>query len=349
MFFYLSLIVCLLILSALHSLCEAVILRMSNKEMIAVLKQKSTHKLEKKLLDYLALNSEKILSVVLWNNGLINIMLGIYGTTVSLKIVQIWAIPAVIVIPVNTCFFLFIILICSEITPKLMGYFYAKKILRYVLNICIPLTYIAYPIVKVFVKIALILVQFISKETSQRHQDEDFKKENLKKILMNCYHTTNNEAQHSILLKNVLEAQSVSIKFVQTPIEKVFSLPIDCSLEEMVQRFNQKSLDFFMYSQIPVYKDDIYHIHGVICAGDLLSAWYHKDIILVSDIVRDVPFLDDHLSILKFIKYYKIHSQNFFVIRNKDRCTGVMKRENIFGLLNDKKMSEDSEQVIQNI
>ncbi|HRE10459.1 MAG TPA: hemolysin family protein [Ignavibacteria bacterium] len=113
-------------------------------------------------------------------------------------------------------------------------------------------------------------------------------------------------------------------------IEKIFDFNDKLAKEIMVHRGNMIVLDIDAprdkiyeivteegYSRIPVYKDTIDNIIGIIYAKDLISASEHKQLISLSDIIRPAYFVNETKNIGILLREFQKHKVHMGIVVNE--------------------------------
>ncbi|HOJ49694.1 MAG TPA: hemolysin family protein [Spirochaetota bacterium] len=162
----------------------------------------------------------------------------------------------------------FVFLIFSEVIPKT----FAIKNPEFFIKIFYPILYvfnrIFYPI--------LFLLNILSFFKKSNHTDYLSRRE-VEYILSGNKEDENKEIEREHLIQNVLELSKFRIKDVMIPINKVFSVSIDESLDRVKQKF----IDNY-FNKIPVYENYPNNIVGYITSKDVIFSGLNK----VSDILK---------------------------------------------------------------
>ncbi|MEG0831016.1 MAG: hemolysin family protein [Acidaminococcaceae bacterium] len=103
--------------------------------------------------------------------------------------------------------------------------------------------------------------------------------------------------EDSNLIKSAIEFSDIRVKEILTP--RVDIVACDCSdtNEEICQTFDSHG-----FSRLPIYKDDIDHIVGVIHSKDFYNAYLHNPAFHLEEIVRDIAFVHNSTKISLVLK-----------------------------------------------
>jgi CBS domain containing-hemolysin-like protein len=96
----------------------------------------------------------------------------------------------------------------------------------------------------------------------------------------------------SQIIQRVFDFNDKTAKEVMVPRNRMFAIDIEDSREKIIEKVIEEG-----YSRIPVYKDSIDNIIGIIYSKDLISAAEHREIILLQDIIRPAFFVTETVHI----------------------------------------------------
>jgi CBS domain containing-hemolysin-like protein len=86
------------------------------------------------------------------------------------------------------------------------------------------------------------------------------------------------------MLHRILEFGDLLVREVMIPREEMICAEMGSDTDTLLEKFVQEG-----HSRIPVYKQDVDHICGVIYARDILHLWRHDERVKIPDLVH-VPF-----------------------------------------------------------
>ena len=144
------------------------------------------------------------------------------------------------------------------------------------------------------------------------------------------------------LIESVVEFNETRAGEIMTPRTEICALPIDSTIiaarEMMVEE---------KYSRIPVYRDNIDNIEGVIYVRDLLQAWAeNKEHLNIESILRDAFFVPETKTAAELLKSMQVnHVQLAIVIDEYGGVAGIVTVEDILeeivGEIEDEDTAED--------
>jgi putative hemolysin len=107
------------------------------------------------------------------------------------------------------------------------------------------------------------------------------------------------------LIRSIFEMSDKKCRDVMVPRTEVVGVEINAPAEEILRLLAEEN-----HSRIPVYRDDIDHIVGVLHARDLIPLLQHPELIVVRDIIRPanfVPWVKPIADLLREMQRKKIH------------------------------------------
>ena len=86
-----------------------------------------------------------------------------------------------------------------------------------------------------------------------------------------------------IMLDNVISFSSTEVSEAMVPRANIVSVSIESSLKDCIEIFKQAA-----HSRLPVYKDTLDEIIGMVHVKDILAYWDHEDVFELNKIIRKV-------------------------------------------------------------
>jgi putative hemolysin len=127
------------------------------------------------------------------------------------------------------------------------------------------------------------------------------------------------------LIKSILEFSDITAKEIMVPRPDIVALDMAMSRETILRKVIDEG-----YSRLPVYKNSIDEIVGVIYSKDLLSLLEHRDLIILQDIVRPAYFVPESTKIsqlMRDLQQHKVHLA--IVIDDHGGTEGIITMEDI--------------------
>ena len=145
------------------------------------------------------------------------------------------------------------------------------------------------------------------------------------------------------LIHNVFEFSDTLVKEVMTPLPKIFSLPHDISISNMVKAIKKNN-----FSRIPIFQNDPTNIIGILYAKDLLKidlVKLHPKTPLDPKIFRKAIYISENNkvdSLFNFLKFKRIHMA--ICINAEKKVSGLITMEDLLEELFGEIYDEDDEE-----
>ncbi|MBT5016268.1 HlyC/CorC family transporter [Candidatus Peregrinibacteria bacterium] len=236
--------------TALISLSEATVRDMSQKKLKGA-----------NWVHFLKSRPHKLLITILIGNNLINILASVYATLVFQKLLGNAALG--IITGALTLF----ILIFGEIVPKSFATSHAKTLSRLVALPLVGLFWLFSPAVWLLDLMVKLLLKASSRK-KESHVTED----ELKAFVTIGAEEGAIEVNEKELIENVLEFTDTRVRDIMVPRVEIQALPIDSTIHD--------AADFVAkhhHSRIPLYKDSLDNIVGLLTVKTLLSHMHRKE------------------------------------------------------------------------
>ncbi|MGD9563801.1 MAG: hemolysin family protein [Pyrinomonadaceae bacterium] len=142
------------------------------------------------------------------------------------------------------------------------------------------------------------------------------------------------------LIESVVEFNETRVGEIMTPRTEICALPVESTIiaarELMVEE---------KYSRIPVYRDNVDNIEGVIYVRDLLQAWAeNKEHLKIDEILRDPYFVPETKTAAQLLKDMQVnHMQLAIVVDEYGGVAGIVTVEDIVEEIVGEIEDEDSE------
>lgn len=126
------------------------------------------------------------------------------------------------------------------------------------------------------------------------------------------------------LIKNVFKLDNMTAEDVMTPRKNVVFLEDTASKEEILSTIEEEG-----YSRIPVYKEDVDHIIGILHARDFLLKYQNKDFD-ISNCLHEPNFVPETINLdILFKDMQKDHNHMVMVVNEYGETSGIVTMEDI--------------------
>ena len=253
----------LLLVSAFFSLAETA--------MMAVNRYRLKHRAERgsrsaRLAMALLAKTDQLLGVILLGNNLLN---AAAATLTSVITVRLFG-QGEVVLALGTVAITFLILVFSEITPKVIGANYADLLGPVVSYVLTPLLRITRPIVwfvNLFVQAVLkvLHLQPTASESAALTQEE------LRSLVLEGSQYF--RGKHKTMLANLMDLEAISVEDVMTPRSQIHALDIT----EKPQVLRQQIATSY-HSRLPVYEGALENIIGVLPLKSVVQVCINEEL-----------------------------------------------------------------------
>ncbi|MBN2096331.1 HlyC/CorC family transporter [Candidatus Peregrinibacteria bacterium] len=259
MYTQLVLLIFLIILSAAFSGAEIALTSLSPAKVRAISKG---GKFGSRAIVKLKSRPQRLLITILVGNNLVNILATVIAT--------IWAIGVFgnAAIGIVTGVLTLVILIFGEITPKTFAQKYSERFACLIAHPLLWLTTLLFPVIWLFEKFTQGLISGLKLKQSLYSVSE----EELLALVDIGTKEGVIEEQEQELIENVLEFSDTTVEEVMTVKKDMEVLKVDTSIHDAVHFFLNHS-----HSRIPVYKDSVHNMIGIVTVHDILCFLQEPD------------------------------------------------------------------------
>lgn len=311
--FVIILVVFLLMLSAFASGSEVAFFSL-NPNMIRSIKEKNDTR-SKIILDFLK-EPEELLATVLIANNFINIAIVILSGFAIQSVVDFTSTSACLSFFIQVGFLTFILLLFGEILPKVYASNHAQ---RFIIFVAHPLRW-AYLFFKPSVKMLTRSTHIVNRYLINKK--ERFSKDDLSHALELTQEVEEDD-------KEILEG---ILKFGNTTVEAIMCSRLDLVALRSNQLFSEVVLLIrdCGYSRIPVYRDSIDDIKGILYVKDLLPHLHKGDAFKWQTLLRSPFYVPDKMKINELLKdFQRAKTHMAIVVDEYGGTTGIVTMEDI--------------------
>ena len=252
-----------------------------------------------KLTSSLLAQTDKLLGVILLGNNLVNAMAVALVTIIAVRFFG----NSELAVSLATLVVTFLILVFSEISPKVMGAANPEQVAfpaSYVLKPLIRLFYPAIWFVNLFVQSLLWILRMRPKE-AQEH-----------KISMPELRTLVLEAsgfipkKHQSVLLNLFELEEVTVDDVMTPRSQIEAINLAAEPDILWQQLTTSH-----HTQLPVYQDELNNIVGIVHTRKVLHQTQGEPISLeaLKQIIREPYFIPAGTPLLTQLQNFQLNQR----------------------------------------
>ncbi|MBQ2803002.1 MAG: HlyC/CorC family transporter [Lachnospiraceae bacterium] len=231
-------------------------------------------------------NYDSMLSTILIGNNIVNILMASLATVLFVKLCGNDAGPSV-----STAVTTVVVLIFGEVTPKSIAKEMPEKFAMFSAPILNLLVIILTPFNFLFKQWKKLLSLIIKTDDSRSITEEE-----LLTIVEEAQQEGGIDEQESTLIRSAIEFSELEANDILTPRIDITGVSVDASKEEIAAVFAETA-----YSRLPLYKESIDHIVGIIYQKDFHNYVYHTDED-ISSIIRPALFITKSKKIDELLK-----------------------------------------------
>ncbi len=240
-------------------------------------------------------NYDKLVTAILIGNNIVNLTASALGTILFSKLIA----SADVAATVSTVVLTVVVLIFGEITPKFFASVYPEK-----------MCFILYPVMQFFFWILFPLSKIFDfykaglRKLFKLKKDDVVTDEELLSLVDEAEESGTLKEDESELVRSALEFDDLKVEDILVPRVDVFAVSEDSTMDEIRETFEKTG-----YSRLPVYKDTIDNVIGLIHERDFFSGYVRGEK-EIGHIVQDIVFTTEYTRIsalLKQLQKQKIH------------------------------------------
>ncbi len=231
-------------------------------------------------------NFDSMLSTILIGNNIVNILCASLATVLFVNWLGSEAGPSV-----STAVVTVVVLIFGEVSPKSIAKESPEKFAMFSAPFLRVLMFILTPFNFLFGLWKKLLSVIIKSDDSRSITEEE-----LITIVEEAEQEGGIDEEESTLIRSAIEFSEVEVKDILTPRIHIEGVPEDATEDEIAKVFTETG-----YSRLPVYRESLDHIIGVIYHKDFHNYVYHTDREL-STIIRPAIFVTPNKKIDELLK-----------------------------------------------
>lgn len=313
-----------IVVSALCSVCEAVLYSISTSQVELLKKSGHTSGV---LLENLRGDIDEPITAILTLNTIANTVgAAIAGASVA----KLFGDTNVIWF---SGVFTLSILIFSEIIPKTIGVTFAVRLAPL---IAVPLTWVVKGL-----KPIIWLCRSITRLIPPRDSEENISAEELQTIAAMSLKSGEIEVDQERVINNVLVLQTKMVRQVMTPRTVTFSLDENITVADAMERVIQLS----SHSRVPIYNGEPNNVTGIVMRKDvLLAAANHQNDQLISTLKQPVHFVPETAPLNRIlIDFFDRRQHLFIVVDEYGSMTGIISMEDILEEIVGREIMDESD------
>jgi Mg2+/Co2+ transporter CorB len=279
----------LIVLSGLFSASETAFFSLNTLRLERLAKE--GNRKAKELLNLLS-NPADLIATILVGNEMVNVAIAATSAVLFVKLLG-EEIGAAVAVPVTVI----TLLIFGEVTPKTLAIKYSEKYAFFILPFIKLVYYLTYPVRLVLVGFASLLLKPFGVElfsTPKAITDEEF----MLLVAQGAKEGTIAQEEKE-LIDRTLDLGESSVREIMVPKHKVFALKEDTPVEEALKLLSQVK-----FSRIPVYKDSLDQVTGILYTRKILPLTLREEDLKrpVKDFAVEPYFVTEFLTVDRLLE-----------------------------------------------
>ncbi|QWD64242.1 HlyC/CorC family transporter [Polynucleobacter sp. MWH-UH2A] len=249
---------------------------------------------------------DSLLSVLLISNNLINTILPILVTGIALHLFG----ESGLVLSVATLVVALLIIVFSEITPKVIGAAFPEKIAANVGWLILPLTFLFSPLLWLINNFVSGLMRVSGLQSSS--DSRTMSKEELRSLVLESNRFVSNH--HRNILLNLFNLENITVDDVMTPRSKIEVLDLSRPIDEVVQQ-----LETCYHNKLPVCDGDSERIVGILSVKKALSLLGDSDLKHEDfrALLNEPYFIPSGTPVLQQMQFFQDNQQRLSLVVNE--------------------------------
>jgi Mg2+/Co2+ transporter CorB len=224
---------------------------------------------------------DSLISTILIGNNLVNNLAASIATIAAIRMYGDNAVvPASILLTL-------VFLIFAEIIPKTIAAYKSEPVSYAVSHVLLPLKVLLFPVIWLVSHVT----QFVLRLTGIEKNDgsEHIGLDELRTIVGEAGHLI--PKHHKGMLMNILDLEQITVDDIMIPRNEVFGIDVDADTDTIIRKLRDAE-----FTRIPVYKNDIDNIVGILHQRDIINSVdaqgrVQRDALLLA--IRDPYFIPE--------------------------------------------------------
>lgn len=261
----------------------------------------------------------KLLVTLLLGNTFVNVAISSFSTLIAYDIATRNAWDLSLVISVQIAIVTVIILFFGEIVPKLIALAMANELCLILAYPVAMIQFILSPLVLIFVKLSDLISM---KHQPEKNRNARFTEEDFHNLIQSESSSGSLEEHEKRMLVGLFRFREAEISEIYVPRVKISAVEENQSLDELKQLIVESG-----YSRIPVYRETIDDIVGIIYVKDLILFPEKQSI---AELMRPAWFVTENMKIQSLLNQFKLKKlQVAIVVDEYGGTSGIISLEDI--------------------
>ena len=308
----------LLVISAFFSIAETSMMALNRYRLKHLVAQ--GHGGAKRASALLA-QTHRLLGVILLGNNLVN---AAAATLVSVITIQLFG-DDQIALGIGTLLVTFLILVFSEITPKVIGAAYAERV-------ALPIAYVLGPLLKLFSPVVwfvnifvAVLLKILRIDPSRGNEPQQLSTDEIRTLVLESGQFM--PKKHRSILVNLFDLGSITVQDIMLPRSKIESITLEEGMEAVAHQ-----LATAYHMRLPVFRDREGNLVGVLHLRKVLGLLHSGTLTqeAIEELADEPYFVPASTAVLAQLQYFQEKSERTaLVVDEYGELMGLVTLEDI--------------------
>ncbi len=290
-----AVIVGLFFIAAFLSLAETALIGMSRIKIIAHIRNE--HKAAKNLKVWLKEPNSLLATLSICINA-VAISASTIGAFLAMNISSAFDLPPSATATVMAVLITFIIILFGEISPKIFAVHNTERLGLLLVGPVVFIYRMIKPVTAVFVRISNLMVKLAGGRPTESIPIISAK--DISTVIDVSMEEGYIGEQEKSMMAGILEFRDLEVKHIMVPRTSVTGVEIGMDAEKIITIALEEG-----YSRMPVYKDNLDNIVGILYTKDMLAMIKNRGLIIIQDLVRLPYFVPETKNVGELLAEFK--------------------------------------------
>ena len=252
---------------------------------------------------------DKFIAAILIGNNFVNIAISAIVTAICVPIFGYRL--GIVIATFTTAFF---VLVLCEITPKILATKHTEKIALLISPLMEIFIKIFHPVILLFIGISNFILKMLRIAPAKR--SPLITEEELRLMIEVGKEEGVLSDEERKMLHRIFEFGDTKVGDVMMPKEKIIAVNINTSPDELLNIFVEQG-----HARLPVYKDSIDNIVGIIYARDLLYILRDKGLFVLQDLIHGAYFVPYTLRVNELLRKFQSDKMQIAIVVDEHKKT----------------------------
>jgi len=261
---------------------------------------------------------DKFIAAILIGNDFVNIAISAIATAIF---VHFFGYKLGVVI--STFVATFFVLIMCEITPKMLASKQTEKVAVLTAPLMEIFIKIFHPIILIFTGASNLILKMLRIDQAQKKAI--FTKEELRLMIEIGKEEGFLNEEERKMLQRIFEFGNTKVSDIMAPKDKMTGVSVDSNADEILDIFAEIG-----YVRLPVYKDSIDNVIGIIYASDLHYLLRDKELFVLQDLINEAFYVDSQAKVSEVLKKFQQDKVQIAIVIDKEKkAVGLVTLEDL--------------------